>query len=224
MALLLIFISSGGCSQIKGDLNKTLTIAYVNNDGGSGNVSPDYGSHEYQVHQQVTVTATPQSGSVFTGWMGIDGVLTEKSALDPSKPSSGLDYKINVVMKQNVTLTPLFMKAFNLSINVNGLGEVRIIKVQGLGPFDATRFSGTITTTNANSHVYAGAEYVTFEIFPTVGVFTGWTGDLTQVDPQYLPPSQGYNGNMTIPLDPLATTVTVYMNHDINLTANFAGK
>ena len=37
-------------------------------------------------------------------------------------------------------------------------------------------------------------------------------------------PGKIYNGNMTIPLDPLATTVTGYMNHDINLTANFAGK
>jgi len=44
------------------------------------------------------------------------------------------------------------------------------------------------------------------------------------VDPQYLPPSLPFNGQWMIPLDPLATTVTVYMNHDINLTANFAGK
>jgi len=221
MALLLIFVSSGGCSQIKDELNKTLTIAYVNNGGGSGNVDPQYGSHEYKAHEIVTVTATPSPGSLFMVWMGIGGVLTEKSAVDPAKSSSELDYKINVVMKQNVTLTPLFAKADNLSITVNGSGSVRITKVQGLGGFDDTRFTGDVYQ-GSGSHTYADGEYVTFTIFPSEAAsFTGWTGDMSQVDPQYLPPSLPFTGQWMIPLDPLTTTVTVFMNHDVNLTANF---
>jgi hypothetical protein len=221
IVILLITVSCGGCSQIKNAANKTLTINIGNNNGGSGNVNPEYGSHEYKSHQVVTVTATASPGSVFIGWMGIDGVLTEKSAVDPAKSSSGLDYKINVVMSQNVTLTPLFAKAGNLSITVNGSGSVRITKVQGMGGFDATRYTGDVYQ-GSGSHIYADGEYVTFTISPSAAVsFTGWTGDLSQVDPKYLPPTLPFTGAWMIPLDPLTTTVTVYMNQDINLTANF---
>jgi hypothetical protein len=42
---------------------------------------------------------------LFAGWQGIEGVLSKMSAVDPSKPTSWLDYKIDVVMQHDVTLT-----------------------------------------------------------------------------------------------------------------------
>ena len=108
---LLIIISPIGCSQINGSgSQRTLTITEgTDQNGGSGSVNPDYGKHLYKSHEEISVTATPGPGSVFVGWQGIDGVLSEKSAVDPSKPSSGKDYKIDIVMTRDVTLTALFV-------------------------------------------------------------------------------------------------------------------
>jgi len=227
IALLLILVGFTGCSQLKGVVNqdRTLTIISGNTNGGSGEVSPEFGSHQYKSHQKVIVTATPDPGSLFAGWQGINGVLSEMSVVDPSKPSSWLDYKIDVAMDRDVTLTALFFRAFNLTINVNGSGTVRIQQVQGLSGLDETMFTGDISQNSASSHVYSDGEYVTFTVVPGSGAtFTGWTwnGDMQQIDPQYLPLGQPFTGKMTIPLDPLTNTVTVYMDHNINLTANFA--
>ena len=236
VALMLILMSSSGCSQINSsDLQniksslteKTLTILVGNNNGGSGNVSPDYGSHQYKSHQEVIVTATPNPGSLFVGWQGIDGVLSKMSAVDPSKPSSGLDSKIDVVMQRDVILTALFFKAHNLTINVNGPGTVRIVKVQGLGGLDATMFTGDITQNSAASHVYYDGEYITFSVVANPGAkFTGWTAadNISQIDPKYLPLPQGQpvEGSMMIPLDQMSTSGTVYMDRDLTATANFA--
>jgi len=235
-ALMLILVSSIGCSQINGsDLQnlksslteKTLTILVGNNNGGSGNVSPDYGSHQYKAHQEVIVTATPSPGSLFVCWQGIDGVLSKMSAVDPSKPSSSLDFKIDVVMKQDVILTALFYKARNLTIYINGPGTVRIVKVQGLGGFDANMFTGDIIQNSAASHLYYDGESITFSVVPNPGAkFTGWTAadNISQIDPKYLPLPQGQpvEGSMMIPLDQMSTSGTVYMNRDLTATANFA--
>ena len=162
---------------------------------------------------------------MFAGWQGIDGVLSEMSVVDHSKPSSWLDYKIDVAMDRDVTLTALFFSAFNLTINVNGSGIVRIQQVQGLRELDATIFTGDISQNSAGSHIYSDGEYVTFTVVQgSSATFTGWTwnGDMNRIDPKYLPPGQPFTGKMTIPLDPLTNTVTVYMDHNINLTANFA--
>jgi hypothetical protein len=236
VVLSLILISSIGCSNVNGsDLQnlksslteKTLTILVGNNNGGSGEVDPEYGSHQYKAHQEVIVTATPSPGSLFVCWQGIDGVLSKMSAVDPSKPSSSLDYKIDVVMKQDVTLTALFSRARNLTINVNGPGTVRILKVQGLGGPDASMFTGDITQNSAASHVYFDGECITFSVVANPGAkFTGWTAtnNISQIDPKYLPLPQGQpvEGSMMIPLDQLATSGTVYMGSDLTATANFS--
>lgn len=239
---LLITFSVIGCSQINGSAlqniktstldknDKTLTIQLGNDNGGSGTVDPDYGNHSYKSRDNVIVTATPQPGSLFAGWQGdLDGILSTMSAIDPSKPSSWLDYKINVLMDRDVTLTPLFFLEYNLNINVNGPGIVRILKVQGLGDLDGSMFTGDITQNSSGSHIYSDGEYTTFTIIPNSNsTFTGWTwtGDMNQIDPKYLPIPKGQpvDGSMMIPLDPLSTNVTVYMNHDVKLTANFASK
>ena len=175
--LLIILICSLGCSNLgvanSGNNNsssseKTLTILVGNNNGGSGKVDPDYGSHQYKTRQEVIVTATPQPGSLFFGWQGIEGIMSKMSAIDTSKPSSWLDYKIDIRMDRDVILTPIFYRAFNLNISVNGLGSVRINKVQGMGQFDANRFVGDITQNTPGGHIYCDGEYVTFDVVPEV--------------------------------------------------------
>ena len=236
VALMMIILSSSGCSQvnssdlqsIKSSLTeKTLTILVGNNNGASGNVSPDYGSHQYKSHQKVIVTATPNPGSLFFGWQGIDGVLSEMSAVDPSKPSSGFDSKIEVVMKHDVILTALFSKARNLTISINGPGTVRILNVQGSGGQDANMFTGYITQNSSAGHIYHDGECITFSVVPNPGAkFTGWTAadNISQIDPKYLPLPQGQpvEGYMKIALDQTSTSGTVYMDSDLTATANFA--
>ena len=148
------------------------------------------------------------------------------SAINPSKPSSSYDYKIDVVMNHDHTITANFWTACNLAIQINGPGTVSIQKVQGLAEgLDASRFIGDITQ-DSFSNAYYEYEYVTFTVIPDPGAtFTGWTsaGDVSQIDPQKLSeiPTATYTGSMTIPLDPMSQDVTLYMSSDVNLTANF---
>ena len=94
-SLAVLSVFSSGCSQVQDLMQSSLTIL-PGNTGGSGTVDPTFGSHSYKSHERVIVTATPQPGSLFAGWLGIDGILSEKSAVDPSKPVSYLDNKINI--------------------------------------------------------------------------------------------------------------------------------
>ena len=236
VALMVIIMSSSGCSQVNGsDLQsiksslteKTLTILVGNNNGGSGEVDPEYGSHQYKSHQKVIVTATPNPGSLFYGWQGIDGILSKMSAVDPSKPSSGFDSKIEVVMKQDIILTALFSKAYNLTISINGPGTVRILNVQSSRGHDVNMFTGDITQNSSAGHIYYDGECITFSVVPNPGArFTGWTAadNISQIDPKYLPLPQGQpvEGYMTIPLDQMSTSGNVYLGRDLTATANFA--
>jgi hypothetical protein len=137
-----------------------------------------------------------------------------------------LDNKIEIVMKQDVTLTALFFPAHTLSIEVKGPGSVKIPSVAGLGGADETRFKGDITQNAPGSYLYYSDEYITLVAMPGTGAtFRGWTwsGDMSQIDPKYLPLTQPLSGQMMIPLDPMSTTVTVSMQRDIKLTATFGG-
>jgi hypothetical protein len=232
VTILLIVFGSFGCGSngqnlIDSALQRTLTIMPANNQGGgNGTVEPCFGSHPYRVHDHVIVTATPQAGSLFMGWQGIEGVLTTNSIVDPSKPSSWSDYKIEVVMQNDVTLIPIFSRARNLAIYIKGSGTVRILETVLGGP-ETTRFRGDITPNSMDSHLYFDGEQVTLTVIPDSGAtFTGWTwtGNVNQIDPQYLPvpQGQGVDGWMMIPLNPMSTDPTLYMARDIELTANFA--
>lgn len=231
ITILLIIVGTFGCGSDKENLvnsalEKTLTIL-PGSTGGSGTVDPAWGSHSYKYHERVIVTATPESGSLFGGWQGIDGVMSAMSAVDSSKPSSWLDYKIDVVMQHDITLIALFYHAYNLTININGSGAVKVTKVEGVGGFDATRFTGDIINDYSAKHLYCGGEYVTFTVVQDTpsSVFSGWTwtGDLRQVDPQKLPLNLPYSssGSLLVPLNPMSREVTIYMNQDVTLTANF---
>jgi hypothetical protein len=234
ITILLIIIGTSGCGSDKENLvnsalEKTLTIL-PGSTGGSGTVNPTYGSHAYKYHEHVIVTANPQPNSLFGGWQGIEGIMSKMSAVDPSRPSSWLDEKIDVVMEHDITLTALFYPAYNLTININGAGTVKVAKVEGLGGFDTSRFTGDIINDYSARHVYCGGQYVTFTVSQdtSYSTFTGWTwtGDMRQVDPQQLPLNLSVpsTGSLLMPLNPMSREVTVYMNQDVKLTANFLSR
>jgi hypothetical protein len=57
-----------GGTQCVDDSDKTLTVKYASL--GSGTTNPAEGEHIYAHDTPVTITATPDAGSVFSGWLG----------------------------------------------------------------------------------------------------------------------------------------------------------
>lgn len=97
----LVILSAGlsGCDKISGKLKPPEYSLTINPGRGGGHVTPEFGTHIYKYHQEVTVTATPDPGWVFDGWLG-DWVY--KSG------STWLDPTIIVLMDRNRTITANF--------------------------------------------------------------------------------------------------------------------
>jgi hypothetical protein len=231
IAILLIAIGASGCGSdgenlINSALEKTLTIQHSNlGEGGNGTVDPSFGSHSYKYQERVIVTATPQPGSVFVGWQGIDGVMSKMSAVDSSRPSSWQDYKISVRMDHDHTITALFSSVCNLTIEINGGGKVAIQKVEGLPNVDGMNFTGLLMQNPANLTYLKGA-YIAFTVQPMNSyLWAGWTwnGEMWQIDPKRLPlnTSIPFTGALTVPLYPMSKDVTICIKGDVKLTANF---
>jgi len=97
----------GACDSISKKVKPPEYSLTINPGRGGGHVTPEFGTHTYKSHQEVTVAAAPDPGWVFDGWAG-DWVYKATSALDPSKPSSWLDSTIIVLMDRNRTVTANF--------------------------------------------------------------------------------------------------------------------
>lgn len=100
LSVLTLAVSVGlsGCDKVSGKLTPEYTLT-INPGRGAGHVSPEFGSHSYKFHTEVTVTAIPDAGWAFTGWLG-DWVYKDGA--------SWTDRTIVVLMDRNRTITPLF--------------------------------------------------------------------------------------------------------------------
>jgi uncharacterized repeat protein (TIGR02543 family) len=74
-------------------VNYTLTVVAA----GNGSTSPAAGTYSYASGTQVTVTATPASGYVFTGWVGA---------------ASGTSNPVTITVDGNKTLTATFVPTY----------------------------------------------------------------------------------------------------------------
>jgi hypothetical protein len=104
--LLVLVAGLSGCEKITSRMTPEYSLT-INPGYGGGHVTLEFGSHTYKSHTEVTVTALPDSGWQFAGWVG-DWVSKETSALDPSQPSSWLDTTIVVLMDRDRTITANF--------------------------------------------------------------------------------------------------------------------
>jgi len=161
----ILSIITGGGTQ---SATHTLTIDVT--PANSGSVSRSSNSTSYKIGEQVTVTATPASGYIFTGWSGAsnDTTATVTVSMDGDKSLTA-----NFVLKDAPTYT-LYVK-----LEPSGGGNV---------------------SREPNRTVYSAGEKVAVTAAAVDGyTFTGWSGDANGVDP----------------------SVTVTMNRDLTLTANF---
>ncbi len=136
-------------------------------------------SGNYNDGTTVTLTATPGSGQVFTGWGGA---------------CSGTALTCAVTITQVRAVTATFVPGYVLRVTVGGGGSVS----SDIGDVYACTASSGVCTDN-----YASGDVVVLTATPDVGaVFTGWTGDTTGCTPAVGPPAtlscpMGQNRNVT---------------------------
>ncbi|HPG40862.1 MAG TPA: FlgD immunoglobulin-like domain containing protein [bacterium] len=121
----------------------TLTMAV--NPANSGTTTPAVGAHSYPAGQAVSVTATPQAGYQFAGWVG--------NVAQPNQAST------TVTMNQNQNVTANFISLGTVRITTNPEG-LRLV-VDGTAyqsPKDFSWTSGTTHTIGIDSTTqYHGA-------------------------------------------------------------------
>lgn len=132
--------------------DRSLTISI--NPPGSGIVTSNPDKATYCHDEQVTLTATPNTGYSFTSWSGVDS-------------NSGTTAQ--VTMSNNKTVTANFSQIpivnYTLSITKSGNGAVKVNGTSQILPWSGQFPSGT---------------YVQIEAMPDNGwSFTNWTGDYT---------------------------------------------
>lgn len=225
--LLALSLNLYGCNALANlGVGKFSLTVLPGNMGGAGDVDPGYGTHSYKAHEAVTVTATPQPGSLFGYWQG-DLPNNQTSLVDPTKPASGLDSKIVIKMDHDKTVITNFMQGCKLTINANGPGHITI---ENLAMY-SSGYTGRIDQEQKTFNYYRNQEMTVTAIADQGGTvptntppyskpdayFSGWTwtGDASQKNPDPTGPSY-------IPLDPLAAIMTIRLNGDFTLTANFA--
>ncbi|NLG17264.1 MAG: carbohydrate-binding protein [Fibrobacter sp.] len=107
------------------------TLTITNATGGTVTASPQKTS--YSSGEQVTLTATPQSGYAFDKWSG---------------DASGTNATVSITMNANKNVTPAFKQIptneFTLTIQVTGSGTVT------KNPDQATYTKGTVVNLTAN--------------------------------------------------------------------------
>jgi len=116
----------------------TYTLTTAVSPAGGGTINPAAGPHTYNFGTTVTVTATPASGYVFSGWSGA---------------CSGTG-ACSVVMNANKTVTANFTAGYTLTIAVSPAGSGTTSPAAGT----YTYTSGTvnITATPASGYVFSG--------------------------------------------------------------------
>jgi uncharacterized repeat protein (TIGR02543 family) len=113
----------------------TLTLAA----SGNGSTSPAAGTTSYTSGTQVTVTATPASGYVFTGWSGA---------------ASGTGNPVTITVDGNKTLTASFALV-DYTLTVNNAGGGSTSPAAGTYSF-ASGTQVMVTATPASGYVFAG--------------------------------------------------------------------
>ena len=165
-----VFTSWNGCDTVNGNVctvtmnnnrnpTATFTITYQLSVSkvGSGTVTSSDGhincgsacSYTYNSGTQVTLTATPAQGWVFSSWSGCDTVNGNVCT---------------VTMNSNRNPTATFLILYQLSVSVSGSGTV-------------TSSDGNINCGPTCSYMYASGTQVTLTATPAQGwAFTSWNG------------------------------------------------
>ena len=141
---------------------QSFTLSVNKTGSGSGTVTSSDGrincgptcSATYNSGTTVTLTATPASGSIFTGWSGCDAV-------------SGTTCSVTMSAARAVTAT-FTLQSFTLSVSKTGL----------IGSGTVTSSDGGINCGTTCSASYNSGTVVTLTATPTglLSIFTGWTG------------------------------------------------
>jgi len=138
MTLTANFMQSGGT---------TYTLTTSANPTAGGTVTRSLDLTRYSAGTQVTVTAKPNVGYMFTGWSGA---------------STSTNTEITVTMNANLTLTAEFTPAYTLTIDAN--------PTEG-----GTVFVNNTASTGATAHA-RGAQITVRAEAARFYRFTGWTG------------------------------------------------
>ncbi len=137
----------------------TLSVAIAGTGSGTVTSSPagiscgSDCSEAYNPGTNVTLTATPDTGSVFTGWSG---------------DCSGTNATVTVTMNSNKTCTATFtQQQYTLTVTKSGTGSGTV-----------TSSPSGITCGTDCSEAYGPGTTVTLTATPDTGsAFTGWSGD-----------------------------------------------
>lgn len=125
-----------GSEAITATFKQIVTLAV--NTVGSGTVTKNPDQADYLAGDQVTLTATPADGWVFTGWSG---------------DATGTTNVLSVAMTGNKNITATFKQLF--TVNVSAVGNGAVTK----GPDQAQYIDGdqvTLTATPADGWAFAG--------------------------------------------------------------------
>ena len=130
--------------------NMTVTATFVkqqyrltvNKAGdGSGSVNKNPSATSYTYGTKVTLTATPETGSIFAGWSG---------------DITGTNNPLSITMNANVTVTATFVKQqYSLNVNKVGTGGGSVSKNPNLETY-AFGSSVTLTATPEIGSIFAG--------------------------------------------------------------------
>ena len=132
-----------------------------------GSADPVYCVRTYGWKTQVTLTATPQGGSTFTGWSGA---------------CTGTASTCRVAMTQSRSVRASFGGAgtpsFALNVSGGGDGDGTVNSQQGLVPAIACAITAGTAASSGCGASYLEGRSVTLTATPSVGhTFEGWTGD-----------------------------------------------
>ncbi|MBF0536921.1 MAG: VCBS repeat-containing protein [Nitrospirae bacterium] len=126
----------------------------VTTSPGTLNWSGNTGTTQYDADTNVTLTATPDSGSVFTGWSG---------------SCTGTNTTCTLTMSAAKNVTATFVPLGTLTVTKAGTGAGTVIA----SPTDLT-WNGNIGTAT-----YASGTSITLTATPdSASIFTGWSGGL----------------------------------------------
>lgn len=132
-----------------------------------GTASPDECVRAYGWKTHVTVTATPQGGSTFTGWSGA---------------CSGTSSTCSVVMTQSRSVRASFagstVPRFMVTVAGGGTGSGTITSQTGVSPaLSCTVTNGSSGSTGCSGSYLQGTSLVLTATPASGHTFAGWTGD-----------------------------------------------